>query len=91
MTETERRVAVKLTDSDRHMLKLVRKCGFIGVDERGQPYLETDSQITEYRVRRLLALRLIESSGDGLLDSGKPQSYKLTEAGSQQENEQKSA
>lgn len=76
-----RAVAVKLTELDRDAIELIKICGgVVNVDLRGNPGLETGTQIegARYRLRRLEALGVLVSSEDGPVE-GLPQTYRLTE------------
>lgn len=73
----KRRVAARLTPLDQGWIDAAQKTGFIGVDERGRPYLEGDQQITLYRLRRLETLGIIEPNKDSLFIGGPPQTFRL--------------
>ena len=73
----KRAVARKLTDLDRDIVERVRRAGFVGVDAKGECYLETSEDIDFYRVRRLVALGVLEPGDDALIGD-RPQTYRLT-------------
>lgn len=55
-----------VTERDLDALRTVRKAGFVGV-EQGGVFLETNTQISLYRFKRLLAHCFLTPSEDGLL------------------------
>jgi len=76
---TPRRVATKLTALDKQAIELIRQNGgVVGIDVRGKPYLESNTQLGSGRFSRLQYLQLLEPSGDRLL--GDSQTYRLVDA-----------
>jgi len=67
---------INVTELDLDALSAVRKTGFVGV-EQGRVFLETNTQITQFRLDRSLAHGFLISSEDGLL-SGYPQTYRVS-------------
>lgn len=74
---------VKVTALDVQALRLVKACGFVGIDRRGEPCLESNSQISAGRLQRLTHHGMLQSGGDYLPlgDVAQPQCYVLTERG----------
>lgn len=68
-----RKIAKVITELDREALGSIAKCGFIGVDNTGEPFLETNIQVRRYRLSRLIALELVIPSNDALF--GGTQTY----------------
>lgn len=75
---------MKVTARDRNACWLIGRCGHIGIDRKQtgkeEPALESEAQVTAWRLERLKALGLVSANGDGLLD-GISQTWGLTEAG----------
>jgi hypothetical protein len=67
---------ISVTALDIDALLAVKKAGFVGV-EQGGVFLETNTQITQFRLDRLLAHGFLVSSEDGLLD-GCAQTYRVS-------------
>lgn len=77
-----RKVAAKLTEMDRDAIELIKVCGgVVMVDTRGEPGLQTNTQLHggRYRLRRLEALGLIAPDSDLGLVEGMPQSYRVVD------------
>jgi len=67
----------KITPHDLAALDLVSANGFVGLDARGSPFLESERQITRLRFRRLIAFGLLVSNEDALPGQlAEPQSYR---------------
>lgn len=66
-----------ITTLDLDALSAVKRAGFVGVDVKGEPYLESDTQISPWRFARLIAHEFLISSEDGLLN-GYPQTYRVS-------------
>lgn len=56
----------KVTAADKAALDLIRACGFVRLDARGEPCLETNSQIGLWRFQRLVEHGLLISNEDAL-------------------------
>lgn len=73
---------MKLTRLDKEALRAIQACGFLGVNLKGEPYLETNLPIGRGRMQRLIALDTISPNRDSLFPGlGRPQSYALTSRG----------
>lgn len=66
-----------ITALDLNALSAVKRVGFVGVDLKGEPWLESDTQISPWRLSRLIAHGFLYSSEDGLLDEV-PQTYRVS-------------
>jgi hypothetical protein len=64
-----RRKVGKFTEADAAALRLIKACGFVGVD-RGRPYLESNQQISPWRFHRLIEHGCLTPSQDSLLGGG---------------------
>ena len=69
-----RRVAVRLTDSDRHTLDMVKELGgAVNVDINGRPISEWDSAgKIDYRIQRLVTLGMMERQEQALMSGCPP-------------------
>ena len=70
-----RKLAAKLTEIDQKALRLIEACGHVRLDG-DEPCLETNTQITPYRFKRLEKLGLVKPSNDALF--GQSQTWRLT-------------
>jgi len=68
------------TEIDRKSLDLIKRCGgFVTINlTDGEPQLESDTQISKYRLDRLIAHQMVIPSGDSLFGSP-PQTYRVVE------------
>jgi len=68
----------KITPYDLAALNLICANGFVGLDAEGEPFLESDRQITRLRLQRLIAFGLLISNEDALAApiGRAPQSYR---------------
>jgi len=69
----------KFTEADAAALKLIKACGFVGVD-RDKFYLESNRQIGSWRIHRLVEHGYLKPSHD-CLPGGVSQTYRPVEAG----------
>lgn len=69
-------IAKTLTAKDSAALDLIRACGHVRLGSNGEAALESDSQVTAYRVHRLASLGLLEPSGDTLFADVPSQTFK---------------
>ena len=69
---------IKMTDLDQEALELVRKSGFVTVDTEDGLCLETDGELTVFRLGRLVALGKLVPNGDGLFE-GITQTYRIAD------------
>jgi hypothetical protein len=67
---------ISITALDIDALLAVKKAGFVGV-EQGGVFLETNTQISQFRFDRLLEHGFLVSSEDGLLN-GHAQTYRVS-------------
>jgi len=72
--------AKKPTAKDKAILGEIRKCGFVSLDLDGKPALEVKFEVSPYRMQRLIALGLLEPTGDALFPDAPSQTWKLTQA-----------
>lgn len=72
-------MAKTLTETDKKCLDLIRQCGGFVTIVDCQPHLETYTQISNYRLDRLIALGLLTPSDDALFDGVPPQTYRIKE------------
>jgi hypothetical protein len=78
---------IRVTALDLKAVKAIAKCGFVGVDLKGEPWLESSDHVTKFRLRRLSAQGLVRSNQDGLLPGrGITQSYSLSKRGEEVAN-----
>ncbi|MGH1351773.1 MAG: hypothetical protein ACRBBN_13350 [Methyloligellaceae bacterium] len=63
------------TDQDALALEEINKCGYLGLDIDHGLFLTSDSKISRYRFKRLLALRKIEPVSNTLYEGAPPQQY----------------
>jgi len=63
-----------ITEKDKEAFSLIKKCGFVRIDYDGEPCLETYSQISRFRFRRLVAHGLLKPGGDSMFGL-QPQTY----------------
>lgn len=68
----------KFTEADAAALKLIKACGFVGVD-RDKFYLESNRQIGSWRIHRLAEHGCLVPSQDSLL-GGVSQTYRPVES-----------
>ncbi len=83
MTKDDNPVTVnakKITGKDRAVIGEIAKCGFVSLDLDGKPALEVKFEVSPYRMQRLIALGLLEPSGDALFPDAPSQTWKLTQA-----------
>ncbi len=75
----ERRFAAKLTEQDKAALQIVKRAGWVGLQD-GEPFLESNHQIGAYRFKRLRALGYLVPNGDAMLMFGvESQTFKVVE------------
>lgn len=74
---------IRVTALDIKALRAISDCGFIGIDLRGQAYLESSQNIGRGRLRRPIEQKLVISNQDMLLPGRgiPPQSYSLSRRG----------
>lgn len=74
---------IRVTALDIKALRAIQACGFIGVDLKGQTYLESSQNVGRGRLRRLIEQKLVISNQDMLLPGRgiPPQSYSLSQRG----------
>lgn len=74
---------IRVTALDIKALRAIQACGFIGVDLKGQTYLESSQNVGRGRLRRLIEQKLVISNQDMLLPGRgiTPQSYSLSQRG----------
>lgn len=78
---------IRITALDLMAVKAIKACGFIGVDLKGEPWLESSYSIGAYRLRRLIEHGLLKSNQDSLLPGRAiTQSYSLTRRGEEVAN-----
>jgi hypothetical protein len=73
------RSIVKITPADIAAAKLIAACGFVRI-EKGEPCLESHTQLGLWRWQRLIHHRLVESQEDGLIE-GMGQTWILSPRG----------
>lgn len=71
---------LSITALDMVAVQAIAASGFLGVDHRGQPFLEGERQIGPSRMKRLKEHGFIAPGGDGLFP-GSHQTFQLTRSG----------
>ena len=66
---------LKLTKLDKKAIDLIAMNGVVGVDLKGEPWLESNRQITKFRLRRLIELGKLVPNNDALF--GESQTWRL--------------
>lgn len=73
---------ITITALDLTALRAIKVCGFIGVDLRGDTWLESSQSVGKGRLKRLIAHKLLKNNQDALFKGlGMTQSYSLTRRG----------
>ena len=73
---------ITITALDLKALRAIKACGFIGVDLRGDTWLESSENVGKGRLKRLIAHKLVKNNQDALFKGlGMTQSYALTRRG----------
>lgn len=72
----KRKLAVKLTEHDNRALRLIADNGGIVGFADGEPFLESNSQISPYRFNRLIAFGYLTPNGDAMF-AAQSQTYQL--------------
>lgn len=74
---------IRVTALDIKALRAIQACGFIGIDLKGQTYLESSQNVGRGRLKRLIEQKLVISNLDMLLPGRgiPPQSYSLSQRG----------
>jgi hypothetical protein len=73
------KIVKNITALDMAACAEIARCGFLGVDLKGDPYLESGTLLGRGRMRRLIEHGLIITSQDGLFP-GMTQTFRLTPA-----------
>lgn len=66
---------VNVTEQDQKTFREIRKCGFLGVDIHHGPFLTNGFKVTQYRIKRLHVLGLIEPIENTLFKNAPTQQY----------------
>lgn len=78
----KKRRKITITALDLTALRAIKACGFIGVDLRGETWLESSQSVGKGRLRRLIAHKLGKNNQDALFKGpGMTQGYALSRRG----------